>query len=137
LHLYGPEGSIVVDHISGTVVRNKYRPCKSYLTYFLPPFRAAREYLRNARINVTNFVRQRLHQDFGMKELIERFYNSVRSDSPPPIPYREIIFTARIMDEIFVQIYGGQKPEDRLNTIETRRNATAFDIPLSVIGHQP
>ena len=72
-----------------------------------------------------------------MKELIERFYNSVRSGSPPPIPYREIILTARIMDEIFVQIYGGQKPEDKQNTTETRRNVTAFDIPLSVVGHQP
>ena len=137
LRLYGPEGSIVVDHISGTVVRNKYRPCKSYLTYFVPPLRAAREYLRNARINVTNFVRQRLYQDFGMKELIERFYNSIRSGSPPPIPYREIILTARIMDEIFAQIYAGQKPEDRQNTIETRRNATALGIPLSLTGHRP
>ena len=137
LRLYGPEGSIVVDHSSGTVVRNKNRPCKSYLTYFVPPLRAAREHLRNARINVTNFVRQRLHQDSGMKEFIERFYNSVGSDSPPPIPYREIILTARIMDEIFVQIYGGQKPGERQNTIETRRNATTFDIPLPVVGHQP
>jgi predicted dehydrogenase len=135
LRLYGPEGSIVVDHVSGTVVRDKHRPCKSYLTYFIPPLRAAREHLRNARNNVTNFVRQRLHQDSGMKELIERFYNSVRSGSPPPIPYREIILTARIMDEIFVQIHGGQKPEEKQKTIETNRNATAFDIPLSVIGH--
>jgi predicted dehydrogenase len=137
LRLYGPEGSIVVDHISGTVVRNKYRPCKSYLTYFVPPLRAAREHLRNARINVTNFVRQRLHQDFGMKELIERFYNSIRSDSPPPIPYREIILTARIMDEIFAQIHAGQKPEDRQKTFETKRNATALGIPLSLSGHRP
>jgi predicted dehydrogenase len=135
--LHGPEGSIVVNHISGAIVRDKYRPCKSYLTYFVPPLRAAREHVRNARINFTNFVRQRLHQDSGMKELIERFYNSVRSGSPPPIPYREIILTARIMDEIFVQIYGGQKPQGRQNTIETTRNVTAFDIPLSVIAHQP
>jgi predicted dehydrogenase len=114
LRLHGPTGSIVVDHISGTAIRNKYQSYKSYLTYFMPPFRAAREHLRNARINVTNFVRQRLHQDFGMKELIERFYNSIRSDSPPPIPYREIILTARIMDEIFSQIYGdsGRQPGD-------------------------
>jgi predicted dehydrogenase len=105
LRLHGPTGSIVVDHISGTVIRRKYQPCKSYLTYFLPPLRAAREHLRNAGINVVNFVRQRLYQDFGMKELIERFYNSIRSGSPPPIPYREIILTARIMDEVFAQIY--------------------------------
>ena len=136
LRLHGPEGSMVVDHISGTVVRNKYRSCKSYLTYFLPPLRAAREHLRNARINVTNFVRQRLYQDSGMKELIERFYNSIRSGSPAPVPYREIILTARIMDEIFAQIYGGQKPEDKQKTIETNRNATPFAIPLSV-GHRP
>ena len=121
LRLHGPAGSIVVDHIGGSVIQNKYRPCKSYLTYFIPPLRAAREHLRNARINVINFVRQRLHQDSGMKELIERFYNSVRSGSPPPIAYREIILTARIMDEVFAQIYGprnrksdvrGQKIED-------------------------
>jgi len=43
-----------------------------------------------------------------MKELIERFYNSIREGTPLPIPYREIILTARIMDEIFAQIYGGQ-----------------------------
>ena len=40
-----------------------------------------------------------------MKELIERFYNSVGKEEPVPIPYREIISTARIMDEIFAQIY--------------------------------
>jgi len=137
LRLYGPEGSIVVDHISGSVLRNKHRPCKSYLTYFVPPLRAARDHIRNVRINVTNFVRRRLYQDFGMKELIERFYNSVRSGSPPPIPYREIILTARIMDEIFAQIYAGQNSENRQNTIETRKNTTALDIPLSVIGRQP
>ena len=40
-----------------------------------------------------------------MKELIERFYNCIREANEPPIPYREIILTARIMDEIFAQIY--------------------------------
>jgi predicted dehydrogenase len=135
LRLYGPEGSIVVDQISGSVVRNKNRPCKSYLTYFIPPLRVAREHLRNARVNVTNFVRQRLHQDSGMKELIERFYNSVRSGGPPPIPYREIILTARIMDAVFAQTYGGQQSEAKQNTIESVRKITAFDISVSAMGH--
>ena len=44
-----------------------------------------------------------------MKELIERFYNSIREASEPPIPYRQIILTARIMDEIFTQIYPAQQ----------------------------
>ena len=105
LRIYGPAGSIVVDHISGSLIRNENRSYKSYLTYFIPPLRNSREHLRNARINITNFFRRRLYQDFGMKELIERFYNSIRLDDPLPIPYREILLTARIMDEIFAQIY--------------------------------
>jgi predicted dehydrogenase len=137
LRVYGPAGSITADIITGTIVRNPNRSYKSYLTYFIPPLRNAMEHFRTASRNVANFARRRLYQDFGMKELIERFYNSIRKGDPLPIPYREILLTARIMDEIFAQIYAGQMPEDKQNTIETRRNATAFDIPLSVIGHQP
>jgi hypothetical protein len=40
-----------------------------------------------------------------MKELIERFHESIRTGSAPPLPSREILLTARIMDEIFAQIY--------------------------------
>jgi predicted dehydrogenase len=105
LHIYGPDSSIVVDHASGNLIRNRYRSYKSYLTYFIPPVQTACEHLRSARINVINFLRQRLYQDYGMKELIERFYNSIRLSSPPPIPYREILLIARIMDEVFAQIY--------------------------------
>jgi len=58
-----------------------------------------------------------------MKELIERFYNSIRRDGPPPIPYREIILTARIMDEIFAQIYPVGKAH------KPAREPIASDIP--------
>jgi hypothetical protein len=40
----------------------------------------------------------------GMKYLIESFYRSIIEDTPPPIPYREILLTARIMDAIFAQL---------------------------------
>jgi predicted dehydrogenase len=109
LHIYGPANSLLVDHASGSLIRNKNRSYKSYLTYFVPPLQTAREHFRNARINVTNFMRRKLYQDFGMKELIERSYNCIRTGGPPPIPYREILLTARIMDEIFAQIYPANK----------------------------
>ena len=105
LRIFGPANSIVVDHTSGSLIRSKNHSYKSYLTYFVPPLQSAREHLRNAGANVANFLRRRLYQDFGMKELIERFYTSIRLGGAPPIPYREIILTARIMDEIFAQIY--------------------------------
>jgi hypothetical protein len=50
-------------------------------------------------------LNRRLYQDFGMKELIERFYNRIRKGDLHPVPYREIILTARIMDEVFTEIY--------------------------------
>jgi predicted dehydrogenase len=109
LRVYGPAGSVTADIITGSLLRNKTRSYKSYLTYFVPPFKNACEHLRNAKLNVANFLRRRLYQDFGMKELIERFYNSIRTGGPSPIPYREILLTARIMDEIFAQIYPAQK----------------------------
>ena len=110
LRIYGPAGSMAADIITGSLTRKRSRSYKSYLTYFIPPLRNAREHFRNASRNVANFVRRRLYQDFGMKELIERFYNSIRLSDPLPIPYREIILTARIMDEIFAQIYPTRRP---------------------------
>ncbi len=117
LRLYGPAGSLLADIITGSLIRNKNRSYKSYLTYFVPPLQAAREHLRNVRLNMIDFFRRRLYQDFGMKELIERFYNSIREGGEPPIPYREIVLTAQIMDEIFAQIYGGKakKPPTPVN----------------------
>jgi Predicted dehydrogenases and related proteins len=109
LRIFGPRNSLTVNHISGTVTREEAGSFKSYLTFFLPPLLAAREQLGGAFSNMTAFLGRRLYQDFGMKELIERFYNSIRTGGPPPIPYREIILTARIMDEIFAQIYPGRE----------------------------
>ena len=111
LRIYGNENSILVDHASGTIIRYKTRAAKSYLTYFLPPLHNAAEYFRNACSNIANFVSRKLYQDAGMKELIARFYQSIQTGGEPPIPYREIILTARIMDEIFAKIYAQRQDE--------------------------
>lgn len=108
LLVVGPSGSLIADILTGSLIRLPGRSCKSYLTFFLPPFLLAREHFLNSLRNISAFLRRRLYQDFGMKELIERFYTAVRSNGAPPIPYREILLTARIMDEIFAQI---RKPQ--------------------------
>jgi predicted dehydrogenase len=112
LRIYGPRNSLMVDILTGTLVRSPGASYKSYLTYFIPPLKIAGEYFRNARVNVINFLRRRLYQDFGMKELIERFYTSIRIGGQPPIPYREITLTARIMEEIFAQVYPASKTRE-------------------------
>jgi predicted dehydrogenase len=102
-HICGPANSMTVDLGSGSVVRNKGQSYKSYLTFLVPPVNSAREHFLNARRNAANILRWRLHQDSGMKELIERFHRSIATGGPPPIPYREILLTARLMDSIFEQ----------------------------------
>jgi predicted dehydrogenase len=105
LRVCGPANSLVADYTSASLVRERGRAYKSYLTFFVPPLLGAREHLRNARRNVAGFLGQRLYHDSGMKELIERFYKHIRTGAPAPIPHREILLTARIMDEIFAQVY--------------------------------
>jgi len=61
-----------------------------------------------------------------MKELTERFYNSVRLGDKPPISYSEIISTARIMDEIFAQISPSRTTDDR-------RRKTGTDHRLEMV----
>jgi len=131
LRVYGSANSLVADIITGSLIRKSNRAYKSYLTYFVPPLKKAQEHFRNATQNMASFLRRRLYQDFGTKELIERFYNSIRSGSLPPIPYREIILTARIMDEIFAQIYAGQEPEKRkqMTGDSAQRKATSSLVP--------
>ncbi|MGA2243438.1 MAG: Gfo/Idh/MocA family oxidoreductase [Verrucomicrobiota bacterium] len=108
LRICGPANSLTVDHASGSLLRHVNRSYKSYLTYWLPPLKNARQHFHNARCNFVNFLNGRLHQDSGMKELIERFYLCLRNRGAPPLPGREILLTARIMDEVFAQIYPSQ-----------------------------
>ena len=125
LRICGPTNSLVVDSASGSLIRHE-KPILQELSDLLSSRRWGMpvSILETRGLNVSNFLRRRLYQDAGMKELIERFYQSVRTGGPPPIPYREILLTARIMDEVFVQIYPAQD-----------RSASAIRSRSSEPGH--
>ena len=53
----------------------------------------------------------------GMKYLIEAFYRSILEDDPVPIPYREILLTAKIMDAIFAQLAAKQSQMQGAGTV--------------------
>jgi len=132
LRIFGPSGSITADIITGTAVRRRSRAYKSYLTYFIPPLNDAREYFRNAAASASNFVRKRLYQDFGMQELIERFYRSIQGEIAVPIPHREIILVARLMDRIFEQVYPDWRQEGFGEGMGSGHSSNA----LSVFAHK-
>lgn len=112
--IHGRENSITVDASSGTLLRHRGNSYKSYLTFLVPPLVSAREHLANARRNAGAIFGMRMHHDSGMKELIERFHRSIAENSAPPIPYREIVLTARLMDSMFAQL----RPAERDAKVE-------------------
>jgi predicted dehydrogenase len=96
-------GSDVMDELR-VLIRNRAGNHKSYLTFLVPPLKSAREHIANFKRNASGILRWRLHQDSGMKELIERFHASISAGAPAPMSNREIVLTARLMDAIFEQI---------------------------------
>lgn len=105
--LFGRQNSLIVDNDNQTLIKIKGGKYKSYLNHFVPPVDYAKQYLANSMHNVNKFIRKDFHMNYGMEHLIRVFYKSVSENAPLPIPHREILQTARIMDEIFAQIRQG------------------------------
>jgi predicted dehydrogenase len=102
--IYGPKNGLILDQDQETLIKVRGDRFKSYAEKFLPPLIFAKQYLGNAKTNIRTFLKNDFHMKSGMKYLIESFYRSIIEDTPPPIPYREILLTARIMDAIFAQL---------------------------------
>jgi len=102
--VYGPKNGLVLDQDNETLIKLSGHHRKSYLEQLIPPLVFAREYLGNLLHNAKLFAKRDFHSKSGMKFLIESFYEAIRNDSAPPIPYREILLVARIMDSIFEKL---------------------------------
>jgi predicted dehydrogenase len=119
--VYGTKNGLLTDDDHMVLVKLKGRRHKSYLEQFIPSALIAWQYVANGTENLYRLMTRELHNDMGMKNLIEAFYSSIRSGAAPPIPYREILLTTRIMQKIFKQIY----PEDGRSVSEVDRNGLA------------
>jgi predicted dehydrogenase len=102
--MYGAKNGLVLDQEQETLIKLRGRRYTSYAEKFVPPVSLAKQYLGNLTTNLHTFLAKDFHMKSGMKYLIEAFYRSIVEDTPPPIPYREILLTAKIMDDIFVQL---------------------------------
>lgn len=106
--IYGPKNGLVLDQDHEILIKLRGGRFKSYGEKFIPPVAFARQHLGNLTTNLKTFLANDFHPKSGMKYLIESFYRSISLGTPPPIPYREIVLTARIMDAIFAQIRSKQ-----------------------------
>ena len=105
--IYGTKNGLVLDHDQETLITLRGARFKSYAENFVPAVMLAKQYLGNVATNLRAFVTRDLHMKSGMRYLIQSFYDSIIENAPAPIPYREILLTARIMDAIFVQMEEG------------------------------
>jgi predicted dehydrogenase len=112
LRIYGPKNGLVLDQDHEILIRLRGRKFKSYADIFIPPVLLAKQHFGNLVSNVRLFLGRDFHKYSGMKYLIESFYRSIREDAAVPIPYREILLTARIMDAIFEQL-SASRSQDR------------------------
>jgi predicted dehydrogenase len=102
--VYGSKNGLILDDDHDILVKLRGDKYKSFADKFVPPMQFAMQYLGNLMANMKLFMANDFHMDAGMKYLMESFYRSIREDAPVPIPYREILLTARIMDEVFAQL---------------------------------
>jgi len=99
--MYGPKNGLVLDQDQETLIRLRGAHYKSYVEKFVPPITLAEQNIRNVMVNLRTFLRNDFQMKSGMKFLIESFYRSIVDGTPEPIPHREILLTARIMESIF------------------------------------
>ena len=104
LRLYGPKNALIVDTMQQTVTKVRGSAYRSYLEQFIPSINYAKQSAGNFLGNARRFLKADLHADHGKRALIRGFYQSITEGGPPPIPYREIRLTARIMDDILSQV---------------------------------
>jgi len=102
--MYGPKNSLVLDQDHEILLKLRGRRFPSYANKFIPPALFAKQHLGNLLHNFRQVVDRDFHLYSGMNNLIRSFYSSILQDGPVPIPYREILLTARIMDAIFDQL---------------------------------
>lgn len=102
--VYGTKNGLVLDKDQETLVKLRGQRYVSYVEKFVPPVDMAKQEFSNAITNMGRFLKRDFHMKSGMKHLIESFYDSIVRDVPVPIPYREIILSAHIMDRIFSQV---------------------------------
>ncbi|MGA8223971.1 MAG: Gfo/Idh/MocA family oxidoreductase [Candidatus Acidiferrales bacterium] len=113
LRVYGTKNGLVLDQDHEILIKLRGQKFKSYADFFIPPAIFAKQNLANLVGNFKLFLGRDFQMDSGMKYLIEAFYRSIREDVAVPIPYREILLTARIMDNIFEQV-SARRSQDHL-----------------------
>ena len=123
-----PKNGLLLDQDHDILVKLRGRTLKSYAEKLVPPLQLAKQQIGGVCQNVRLFLAREFHMDSGLRCLIESFYRSIREDSAVPIPYREILRTARIMDSIFAQLSSNRQGQSVLRELSVGTAATNVSV---------
>jgi len=108
--VYGTKNTLCVDYNMRTVTLDAQSSLPSAFGRLVPAFDLGVQFLREGGKNLLRFARSDFHYFSGLNRLFSMFYDAIVSDGPPPIPYRDILRIAAMMDEIFRQVpQGGRR----------------------------
>lgn len=102
--VYGTKNTLHVDYVMRTVTLDAQSKLPSAIGRLAPAFDQGLQFLREGGKNLGRFARSDFHYFSGMNRLFAMFYESIVTGGPPPIPYRDILRIAAIMDEIWRQV---------------------------------
>jgi len=109
--VYGTKNTLHVDYLMRTVTLDAQSSLPSAIGRLAPAFTQGVQFLREGGKNLMRFAKSDFHYFSGMNRLFAMFYESIASGGPPPIPYRDILRIAAMMDEIFRQVPQQGRPQ--------------------------
>lgn len=126
---YGTRSIIHVDLAARTVTVDRGATLPSAIGRLGAGFAQARFQAGAALRNARRFAASEFDYFAGLRNLIRAFYRSILDDTAPPIPTRDMLRIAWIMDEIFDQVAFGTGGEpDRLGRRDERPEATRSGV---------
>ena len=117
--IYGHRNGITIDEDKRTLIKLRGTSYKSYAEHFLQPM-PMRSIRRKLYPQCQTFPEER--GAHGRREIlsVQTFYDSILNGTQVPIPYREIILTSYIMDEIFAQVSPLNRREEAQSPDQSR-----------------
>ena len=106
LEFHGTKNSALIDFDNSTLTLHKASALPGVLGRLASPFTEGWQHIRQGSGNVFRFARSDYHFFAAFNYLLNEFYNCIMHDRPVPIPYREILRTATLVEEIVHQVQG-------------------------------
>jgi predicted dehydrogenase len=104
MRMYGTKNTVHVDFTARTLTFERGQVLPSALGRLFPPFVRGFDLLREGARNSWRFAKSEFGYFTGMGTLVAAFYDSILNDTAPPIPYRDMVRTSRVIEDIVAQV---------------------------------